>query len=70
MLENTTTPDRSTRDCPYNRQLRELAIDNLMWRISETDLRMKSQEIKRQQQARVIKTLGLDKHNLISHLLK
>ena len=30
MLENTPTPDKSTRDCPYNRQLRELAIDNLM----------------------------------------
>ena len=70
MLEATPTQDRSNIDCPYNQQLRELAIDNLMWRISETDLRMKSQEIKRQQQARVIKTLGLDKHNLISHLLK
>lgn len=70
MLEVTPTQDRSNIDCPYNQQLRELAIDNLMWRISETDLRMKSQEIKRQQQVRVIKTLGLDKHNLISHLLK
>lgn len=70
MLDTTPTPERSVSDCPYNRQLRELAIDNLMWRISETDLRMKSQEIKRQQQARVIKTLGLDKHNQISHLLK
>lgn len=70
MLEVTSTQDRSYVDCPYNRQLRELAIDNLMWRISETDLRQKSQEIKRQQQAKVIKTLGLDAHNCISHLLK
>lgn len=70
MLEATPTQDRSDIDRSYNQQLRDLAIDNLMWRISETDLRMKSQEIKRQQQARVIKTLDLYKHNLISHLLK
>lgn len=70
MLEVTPTQDRSNIDCPYNQQLRALAIDNLMWRISETDLRKKSQEIKRQQQARVIKALGLDAHNRISHLLK
>lgn len=70
MLEATPTQDRSNIGCPYNQQLRALAIDNLMWRISETDLRKKSQEIKRQQQARVIKALGLDAHNRISHLLK
>lgn len=30
MLEVTPTQDRSNIDCPYNQQLRELAIDNLM----------------------------------------